>query len=105
MCTDHIFHVLQCARRYEGMWRIKGVFHVRLSLTPGGGQRVDSCGTCFAFENVAPVTHITEMGGSQDWFGSLDNKFLLPVMHNILLFAFILSAIHAIPRKTIYILI
>ena len=62
--------MLQCTRRYEGMWRIKGVFHVRLSLTPGGGQLVASCGTCFDFEKVAPDTHITEMGGSQDWFGS-----------------------------------
>ena len=75
-------------------------------MTLGGCQRVVSRDTCFTSEKVAADTHIT--GAWVDPRAGLDhlnNKFLLLGIHNLFLFAFILSVIHAIPRKTSYILI
>ena len=54
-----VLHVLEFAPYHEGMWRIKGVFHICLSLTLGGGYRVDSCDACFTSERGDPDIHIT----------------------------------------------
>jgi len=85
------------------MWRIKGVIHVRLNLTLVGGQHVVSHDTCFPSEKVAPDTLITRaLVDRRAGLDPLNNKFLLPAIHNLFLFAFILSVIHAFTRKTSY---
>jgi hypothetical protein len=98
--------VLECAPRLEGLWSIKDVFYIRLSLTLGGCQRVVSRDTCFTSEKVAPDIHITGTWGDP-WAGldPLNNKFFLLGINNLFLFVFFPSLIHAIPRNTSYILI
>jgi len=52
-----------------------------------------------------PITTLQSWVDPRTGLDPLNNKFLIPGMHSLLLFAFFLSAIQAIPRKTIYILI
>jgi hypothetical protein len=92
--------VPKCAPRYEGMGRIKDVFHVLGNLTLGGGQHVISSDTCFTSEKVAPNTHITGAWvDPRTGLDTLNNTFLLPGIHNLFLFAFILSVIMQFLRK------